>query len=70
MACDQLTPPVSTVASKYACSADGGTMTDKRTKLGADSLEAVMCIRDWEAVEEIEQDWQALLEAEFKNLEV
>ncbi|KAK4850768.1 hypothetical protein QYF36_009672 [Acer negundo] len=69
MARGLLTPPVSIVASESAFSAGGRTMTDRRTKLGVNSLKAVMCIRDWEAAEEREQGWQAMLEAEFKILE-
>ncbi|KAI9169020.1 hypothetical protein LWI28_005604 [Acer negundo] len=70
MARGLLTPPVSIVASESAFSAGGRTMTDRRTKLGVNSLKAVMCIRDWEAAEEREQGWQAMLEAEFKILEL
>ncbi|KAL5758917.1 hypothetical protein ACOSP7_021528 [Xanthoceras sorbifolium] len=70
MARDLLIPPVSTVASKFAFSAGGKTMTNTRSQIAANSLEVLMCIREWEAAEEIAQDWYALLEAEFKIMDL
>ncbi|KAL5774931.1 hypothetical protein ACOSP7_012488 [Xanthoceras sorbifolium] len=51
MASDLLTPPVSIVASESAFSMGDRTMTNRRSRMTANSLEDVMCIRDWEAAE-------------------
>ncbi|KAL5837584.1 hypothetical protein ACOSQ3_014753 [Xanthoceras sorbifolium] len=67
MARDLLTLVLSTVTSESAFGADDRTMTNRRSRMAANSLEVVMCIRDWEAAEEKAQDWQALLEAECAN---
>ncbi|XP_051228633.1 zinc finger BED domain-containing protein RICESLEEPER 2-like [Lolium perenne] len=44
---DVLAVPASTVASESAFSTCGRVITDHRTSLGADSVEALMCYGDW-----------------------
>lgn len=47
MARDLLTPPASTVASESAFSAGNRVLTEKRTRLNEESLDALMCLKDW-----------------------
>ena len=48
MARDVLTPPVSSVASESAFSASKRVLDDKRSRLGADILDCLICLKDWE----------------------
>ena len=45
---DLLTPPVSTVASESAFSAGKRVLSEIRSRLKEDILEALMCVKDWE----------------------
>ena len=48
---DLLTPPVSTVASEAAFSLGGRVLSDERSRLKEDILEALICLKDWECAE-------------------
>ena len=48
MAKDLLTPPVSTVASESAFSAGKRVLSELRSRLKEDILEALMWVKDWE----------------------
>ncbi|KAM5577231.1 zinc finger BED domain-containing protein DAYSLEEPER-like [Rosa sericea] len=47
MARDILAIPVSTVASESAFSTSGRVVSSHRSRLHADTLEVLMCARDW-----------------------
>ncbi|KAF7150022.1 hypothetical protein RHSIM_Rhsim02G0102300 [Rhododendron simsii] len=51
MARDILTVPVSTVASKAAFSAGGRVISEKRASLSPDTMEALICLKDWQLAE-------------------
>ena len=48
---DVLTPPVSTVPSESDFSAGGRVLTEKRTNFTDDTLETLICIKDWKDTE-------------------
>ncbi|KAK1558244.1 hypothetical protein Q3G72_000164 [Acer saccharum] len=68
MARDILTLPVSTVALEYAFSAGGTVLDERRSRLGPDILEAVVCLKDWEDAEQRAQKWQDQTAVEFFDL--
>ncbi|KAK2633964.1 hypothetical protein Ddye_028756 [Dipteronia dyeriana] len=68
MARDMLMPPVSTVASESAFTAGGKVLDERRSRLGPDILEAVVCIKDREDVDQRAQKWQDQTAIEFTNL--
>uniref|UniRef100_A0A251T751 Putative HAT dimerization domain, Ribonuclease H-like domain protein n=1 Tax=Helianthus annuus TaxID=4232 RepID=A0A251T751_HELAN len=47
MARDFLTIPVSTVASESTFSASGRVLNEHRSSLGKDTVEALICTKDW-----------------------
>ncbi|KAL2461704.1 BED zinc finger [Abeliophyllum distichum] len=51
MARDLLTPLVSTVASEAAFSTSGRVFSDMRSRLKADILKSLLCLKDWNDVE-------------------
>ncbi|KAL2527478.1 BED zinc finger [Abeliophyllum distichum] len=51
MARDLLTPPVSTVASEAAFSISGRVLSEIRSRLKADILESLLCLKDWDDAE-------------------
>ncbi|KAF7123656.1 hypothetical protein RHSIM_Rhsim12G0129800 [Rhododendron simsii] len=51
MARDILTVPVSTVASEAAFSAGGRVISEKRASLSPDTVEALICLKDWQLAE-------------------
>ncbi|XP_022890544.1 zinc finger BED domain-containing protein RICESLEEPER 1-like [Olea europaea var. sylvestris] len=53
---DLLTPPVSTVASEAAFSLGGRVLSDERSRLKEDILEALICLKDWECAELLVQE--------------
>ncbi|KAK3198291.1 hypothetical protein Dsin_021706 [Dipteronia sinensis] len=53
---DILTPSVSAIASKSAFSASGKVLDERRSRLGPDILEAVVCLKDWEDAEQRAQN--------------
>ena len=48
MACDLLTPPVSTIASKSSFSIATNIIGEMRTTLTTKMLEVLVCLKDWE----------------------
>ncbi|KAL2532832.1 BED zinc finger [Abeliophyllum distichum] len=56
MARDLLTPPVSTVASEAAFIISGRVLSDIRSRLKADILESLLCLKDWDDAEHRIQD--------------
>jgi hAT family C-terminal dimerisation region len=56
MACDILTVPISTVASKSCFSAVNRVLTDKRIRLGERVFEALVLLKDWYDAEDRLQD--------------
>ncbi|KAG5516718.1 hypothetical protein RHGRI_037453 [Rhododendron griersonianum] len=51
MARDILTVPVSTVASEAAFSAGGRVISEKRASLSPATVEALICLKDWQLAE-------------------
>ena len=51
MARDLLTPLVSSVASKYTFSTISRVLNDRRSNLAEKTLNRLMCLQDWEAVD-------------------
>ena len=47
MARNLLTPSASTVVSESAFSAGSRVLTEKRTRLNEESLESLICLKDW-----------------------
>ncbi|KAF7130578.1 hypothetical protein RHSIM_Rhsim10G0107700 [Rhododendron simsii] len=66
MADDILTVPVSTVASEAAFSAVGRVIFEKRGSLSPDTIEALICLKDWQLAERRLQ--QAKQERELADL--
>ena len=73
MARDILTILVFSVASKQVFSLSGRVLEERRTRLGEDILEALMCVKDWEDAHRRiqqqtpeEENWFE----EFSNLEI
>jgi hAT family C-terminal dimerisation region len=57
MAHDIFAVPVSTVSSESYFSSVNRILTDKRTKLGANLFEKLMCLKDWiDAEERLQHD--------------
>lgn len=56
MARDILAVPMSTVASEQCFSTSNRILDDRRNKLNAESLEALVCLRDWLRAEKRKQD--------------
>ncbi|KAG5554223.1 hypothetical protein RHGRI_011921 [Rhododendron griersonianum] len=63
MARDILTVPVSTVASEAAFSAGGRVIYEKRTSLSPATVEALICLKDWQLAE-----WRLQQERELADL--
>ena len=53
---DLLTVPASTVASEAAFSAGGRVVSEKRASLSPNTIEALVCLKDWKLGLEREQD--------------
>ena len=69
---DVLTMPVSTVASEAAFSAGGRVVSKKRCNLSPQSIEAVVCLKDWSLVDKRLHDHvrEAELVADTVNLKI
>ncbi|TXG61044.1 hypothetical protein EZV62_012407 [Acer yangbiense] len=68
MARDILTPPVSSVALEYAFSVGGRVLDERRSRLGPNILEAVVCLKDWGDAEQRAQKWQDQTAVKFSDL--
>ena len=44
---DLLTPPASTTASEFAFNTGGRVLTDTRNRLASDTIEIIICGKDW-----------------------
>ncbi|KAK1260451.1 hypothetical protein QJS04_geneDACA013374 [Acorus gramineus] len=66
MARDLLTPPVSTVALESSFSTSGRILSERRTRLAASSLEALICLKDWSDADETDQEFLNSLEVSCK----
>ena len=51
MARDLLTPPASTVASESAFNTGGRILDEHRSRLSSETLDSLLCLKDWEDVE-------------------
>ncbi|KAK1257875.1 hypothetical protein QJS04_geneDACA014286 [Acorus gramineus] len=70
MARDLLTPPVSTVASESSFSTSGRILSERRTRLAASSLEALICLKDWSDADERNQEFVDSLEVDFTKFNI
>lgn len=72
MARDILTVPVSTVASEAAFSAGGRVISEKRGSLKPDTVEALICLKDWQLAEQRMQqaEQESKLAKELANLKI
>ncbi|KAK1272218.1 hypothetical protein QJS04_geneDACA020942 [Acorus gramineus] len=70
MARDLLTPPVSTVASESSFSTSGRILSERRTRLAASSLEALICLKDWSDADERDQEFVDSLEVDFTKFNI
>ena len=68
MACDLLTPPVSTIASKSSFSIATNIIGDMRTTLTTKMLKALTCLKDWEDGRMGLQTLEDKLKEAFKKL--
>ena len=57
MACDLLTPPMSTVVLESTFSIAANMIGDRRTSLTPEMLEALTCLKDWEEEHMRLQSW-------------
>ncbi|PRQ32613.1 putative HAT dimerization domain, ribonuclease H-like domain-containing protein [Rosa chinensis] len=53
---DLLSIPASTVASEAAFSAGGRVVSEKRASLNPDTIQALICLKDWKLAEARQQD--------------
>ena len=69
---DELTAPVSTVASEAAFSASGRVVSKKRYNLSPQAIEAVVCLKDWSLADKRLHDHirEAELVADTGNLKI
>ncbi|GAY53194.1 hypothetical protein CUMW_147530 [Citrus unshiu] len=71
MARDLLTPPASTVASESAFSTGGRILDEHRSRLSSETLDSLLCLKDWEDAERrVQQDWQNDLIKQIESLNV
>ncbi|KAH9650480.1 hypothetical protein KPL70_026399 [Citrus sinensis] len=71
MARDLLTPPASTVASESAFSIGGRILDEHRSRLSSETLDSLLCLKDWEDAERrVQQDWQNALIKQIESLNV
>ncbi|GAY57750.1 hypothetical protein CUMW_181830 [Citrus unshiu] len=71
MARDLLTPPASTVASKSTFSTGGRILDEHRSRLSSETLDFLLCLKDWEDAERrVQQDWQNALIKQIESLNV
>ena len=60
MACEILSVPISTVASEASFSTGGRVVSDKRCGLSPETIEALVCLKDWNLADtrrqEVEQE--------------
>ena len=67
---DQLNPPMSTVASKFAFSTAANMIEDKRTSLTLEMLEALTCLKGWEEGHMGLQSWVDDCRHELERLDI
>lgn len=53
---DLLTVPASTVASEAAFSAGGRVVSEKRASLSPNTIQALICLKDWKLADARKQD--------------
>ena len=70
MTCDQLTPPMSTVASEFAFSTAANMFEVRRTSLTLEMLEALTCLKDWEEGHMGLQSWVDDCRHELERLDI
>ncbi|GFY85409.1 hypothetical protein Acr_04g0001470 [Actinidia rufa] len=72
MARDILTVPVSTVASEAAFSLGGRVISETRSSLNPETVEALICLKGWSLADSRRQEEECVteLEAEMKNLSI
>ncbi|KAL2533344.1 BED zinc finger [Abeliophyllum distichum] len=69
MARDLLTPPVSIVASEAAFSISGRVLSDFRSRLKADILESLLCLKGWNDAElRIQDKVDRIISEELEDL--
>ncbi|XP_022870914.1 zinc finger BED domain-containing protein RICESLEEPER 3-like [Olea europaea var. sylvestris] len=67
---DLLTPPVSTVASEAVFSLGGRILSDERSRLIEDILEALICLKDWECTElHVQEHVDSIMAEELQHIQ-